>query len=166
MGRKKKIEKHRDLEYRADLPERLVEFFNKTPYTIQVVNGKERKVPGDLPHISDFLRTYGIKPRNWRTWIDPKNRDIYPELQDAWEQAQLYYEKFLTTNALKGYFNTWFAIFQAKNKMGWRDRVEMTSDSEKNTWAGVVVKMTKKQKQANASGGGTGNRSLRDIKKG
>ena len=51
-----------------------------------------------------------------------------PEFSEAYKTSKLLQERFLVTNSLHGRYEKAFAIFTAKNILGWRDKKEIDAN--------------------------------------
>jgi len=87
----------------------------KTTETVQLVDR-----PNDLPMFGMFAHKIGVHRETLTEWCR-----VHPEFSEAYKKAQQLQENFLTSNALRGNFEQPFAIFTAKNILGWRDRQEI-----------------------------------------
>lgn len=118
------IQRHpggRPLDYKPEYAQQLIEFFQ---------DSSER-----FPTKARFAVTIGVCRQtlyDWATKTDDEGNIRYPEFSDAYKKAQDYQEATLIENALQGKYNPTFAIFTAKNILGWRDRQELTGADGKD----------------------------------
>lgn len=115
----------RPTKYEPGVCGRLIEFFNIEPWkemerTVIRKDGSEvietYRVPNDLPLFSMFCVKENINRDTLNEWVK-----IYPELSVAYQKAKAFQEHILVTNGMNNLYQTAFAIFTAKNLIGWRD---------------------------------------------
>lgn len=81
----------------------------------------------DFPTLAGFATKIGVHRETLLNWADvdddgePKN----PAFFDAYKSAAAHQERILVQNGLKGGYHAAFAIFTAKNVLGWRDKQDM-----------------------------------------
>ncbi len=112
-------------------------------YTYKDGTTKEtvKLLPNDLPFIRDFAKKIGVNTDTLYEWANKKEEDgalVYPEFSEALKAVKQLQEKIIVINALNGCYNSTFAIFTAKNVLGWRDKTEtdITSGGDK---LGVII---------------------------
>lgn len=150
MARPKKLVPHK--QYLPSMVTDIIKHFNVDPYKeITNTKGEIKTVPNDCPHIVELLKKWKLSPRVWNTFIDPKNRDLYPELQDAWETSKMLQERFVDINASRGASNAIWSIFKAKNQLGWTDKADINMKPQGNTWAGLVKGSNKRKEDLSKS---------------
>lgn len=82
---------------------------------------------GSFPTLAGFAASLGVSRDTLHDWATAKNvsGDLRnPKFSDAYKRAKEMQEKNLVEGALTGAYNPTFAIFTAKNVLGWRDKVE------------------------------------------
>ena len=118
--------------YYPGICEEMVAFFDREPYeTVTITshsrNGtettKEERVANDLPTIAAFSAKVKLNRDTLLKWSK-----IHPEFGEAYAKAVALQEKILITNGLHGLYATSFAIFTAKNILGWRDNNGLIPD--------------------------------------
>ena len=114
----------RPTKYKEEFCDALVEYYDKEPVT----DGK----PTDLPVVVGFCRTIGISKDTFYAWVKK-----YDTFSDAYKKAQTMQEHILITNGLAGRYDKTFAIFAAKNLIGWKDKQEVDLN------AGISIKWDK-----------------------
>ena len=126
-----KKEVGRPSKYDPKFCEEIVTFFNQEPYeqltrTITRKDGsvveEEVRVATPLPTLADYATKIGVHRDSIHEWS--KN---YPEFSDAIKRAKDCQERILVTNGLMGLYNPSFAIFTAKNVIGWKDRHDVVN---------------------------------------
>jgi len=137
----------RPSKYKPEYCKEIIKFFDKKPYVTKVTKIKSKKgnvyksykyISCDLPLLSSFAIKIGVNRDTLNAW-DKK----YKEFSAALKKAKDCQRRILITNGIKGLYNTAFAIFTAKNIIGWRDRQDITSGDEK--LEGIVVYKPKKK---------------------
>ena len=123
----------RPTKYTADMPQRLLDFFNIEPYWIEVKDsGKVVCVPARFPTLARFAAENGIcrdTLHHWATERGAKGNILRPEFSDAYKRAKDLQEANLVEGAMAGAYPPAFSIFTAKNVLGWRDRQEVEHSS-------------------------------------
>lgn len=148
MGRKKKKSKAygdsnqtfgRPSKFDPKFADMLIKFFDQPPYeektkTIFTRRGDEVEVnydaPTDFPTLASFAISIGVHRDSLHEWANAKNEKgqlINRDFSDAYKRAKDFQERYLTTNGLKGIISQPFAIFTAKNVLGWKDKTEVTN---------------------------------------
>ena len=146
----------RPTKYKPEYCKEIIEFFDiephfETPVVFTDKKGNTREevkfIPSDLPLFSAFAVSIGTHREtliNWTKAVDKKGNLKYPEFFDAYKKAKEYQRNILITNGIKGLYSVAFAIFTAKNIIGWKDRQDITSDDEKIE--GIILYKPKKKK--------------------
>jgi len=136
MKEKTKKNRGRPSKYVPALCKSLVDYFSNSPYTIKdmvieksdgIKIGKTVFEPGDLPLFSGWCAEVGIDDDTMLNWAKS-----IPEFFGAYKKAKQLQQRFLVTNGLHGLYNPAFAIFTAKNILGWRDQNMLIDQSTKN----------------------------------
>lgn len=119
----------RPSKYKPEYCEQLEKFFDIDPYreVIDVYTYKDgttketvKLLPNDMPFIRDFAKQIGVNVDTLYEWA--KQHAEFSEALKAVKQLQ---EKILVINGLNGCYNSTFAIFTAKNVIGWRDQTHV-----------------------------------------
>jgi hypothetical protein len=109
----------------------IIKYFDLEPYTIKRVEafGKkfDKKVPSDLPLLCGFAAKIDVDRDTLKEWAK-----VHPEFSAAYKKAKELQEKLLVVNTMNGSYNPAFAIFAAKNILGWRDKVEHSGNIDSN----------------------------------
>lgn len=111
----------------------LVEFFSRAPYDERMRENPKtggvfyERVANDLPFFEEFARKIEVSYMTLTEWTQPDNAEKYPGFSDAYSTAKGLQQQFLVTNGLHGHYATAFAIFTAKNLIGWRDEQHLTN---------------------------------------
>jgi hypothetical protein len=85
------------------------------------------KEVGNFPTLAGFSASIGVSRdtlHDWATAKDVSGNLRNPEFSYAYKRAKELQEENLVLGALTGKYNATFAIFTAKNVLGWRDKVE------------------------------------------
>jgi hypothetical protein len=138
---KKKIDKKtvgRPSGYRPEYVGQLIEYFSAPPYKqlIKKITEKDddgkttiKEVPmfhenglpileiSDFPTLAGFAISIGVHRDTLQEWA--KN---FAEFSDAYKKAKDYQENYLAVNGNRSLLPPAFAIFTAKNVLGWRDK--------------------------------------------
>tara|TARA_B100000315_G_scaffold260662_1_gene323805 strand:- start:2297 stop:2674 length:378 start_codon:yes stop_codon:yes gene_type:complete len=76
----------------------------------------------------EFAWLIGVDRDTLKEWANKRDEDgdlVYPEFSAAYKRVTDAQERILITNGLKGGYQANFAIFTAKNVLGWRDRQDL-----------------------------------------
>ena len=119
-------------KYRDEFAEQLIEFFKQPPTREVVVkdakgNETTQILPGFFPTLARFATNIGVCRDTLHDWSVAKNLDgslKHPRFSDAYKIAKSLQEANLVEGTITGAYNSTFAIFTAKNVLGWRDKVE------------------------------------------
>ncbi len=105
----------RPTKYHKGIPDLLLEHFDIKPYEIPRKDGA--KIANDFPTLAGFAIKLGVHRDTLHQWASE-----HPEFSDAYGRAKDFQENFLIVNGLKGLVASNFAMFTAKNVLGWRDK--------------------------------------------
>lgn len=119
--------------YKPEYCERIVKFFDIDPFIRETYtdgNGAERTrlVPNRFPTLARFAAELDVDRSTLAEWASKTNENgelVYPEFSRAYKRAKDYQEAFLAEGGIAGAFETPFAIFTAKNVIGWKDKQEV-----------------------------------------
>jgi hypothetical protein len=122
----------RPTKYREEFVPMLLEYFSQPPIkTVTTVdkdgNTVEKTVPALFPTLARFAANIGVTREtlhDWATLKDVSGHLLYPAFSYAYKKAKDLQEANLVEGTLAGGYNSTFAIFTAKNVLGWRDKVE------------------------------------------
>ena len=112
----------------------LVDFFSSEHYReVEVEHSnakgdtwyKRELKANDIPYFSAFARKIGVTHKTLLQWTEH-----YTEFREAYEVAKQLQEHFLIVNGLQGHYNAAFAIFTAKNILGWRDKRDVKHEGD------------------------------------
>lgn len=97
----------------------------------------------DFPTLAGFACKIGVHRETLLNWAGKgeDGKPLHPEFFDAYKQAVDHQERILVQNGLKGGYHPAFAIFTAKNVIGWRDQ------QDHNVNATLNVNLTGKDAQ-------------------
>lgn len=129
-------------KYKPEYAEQLVQHFNKEAYEplihpetgeyVLSARGKVVLTPCKFPTFSSFACAIGIASGTVYRWGNDKYPDHHakageykhPEFHEAYKLARDHQERILVQGGIAGAFQGNFAIFTAKNLLGWKDKVE------------------------------------------
>ena len=132
----------RPTKYKPEYCQSLVKFFDIEPYVVADITvtkpdgtKTEKTVfnASDLPFFSDWCAEIGIDQTTMSEWVK-----VHPEFSLAYKRAKELQEKILVTNGIKDLYAQPFAIFTAKNILGWKDKLEHSGDKESPLTVEVV----------------------------
>lgn len=114
-------------KYRPEYCEKIVEYFNKTPFTVMYdengnqITSKSGPIKDGVPFPTPagFCAEIGISERTLSVWLDKKRA-----FKRAYERAIAHQHHILVQCAMAGAYNAQFAMFYARCKMGMRDGSE------------------------------------------
>ena len=119
--------------YQPEFVDMLIEFFSQSP-TREVKNrdskGNEttQTLPGVFPTLARFATNIGVTKETLHDWATARNIETgelrHPEFSSAYKKAKDLQEANLVEGTISGAYNSTFAIFTAKNVLGWRDKTE------------------------------------------
>jgi len=119
-------------KYREEYADELLEFFSAPPTREVIVRDKSgnettQVLPGFFPTMARFAANIGVCRDTLHDWAHAKNEKgdpRHPKFSDAYKRAKALQEANLVEGTITGAYNSTFAIFTAKNVLGWRDKVE------------------------------------------
>jgi hypothetical protein len=119
-------------KYRDEFADQLIEFFSQAPtreVTVRDKSGNETTqiLPGTFPTLARFATNIGVTRETLHDWATSKTADgelKHPKFSYAYKKAKDLQEANLVEGTITGAYNSTFAIFTAKNVLGWRDKVE------------------------------------------
>lgn len=110
----------------------LIELFSQPAtreVTLRDAKGNERVeiLPGVFPTLARFAAMIGVTRETLHDWATAKTPDgelKHPDFSYAYKKAKEFQEANLVEGTMAGAYNSTFAIFTAKNVLGWRDKTE------------------------------------------
>ena len=138
----------RPTKYREEFVEMLLDYFGQPPIrTITTVdkegNTVEKTVPALFPTLARFAANLGVTTEtlhDWATAKTPEGELRNPAFSYAYKKAKDLQQANLVEGTLAGAYNSTFAIFTAKNVLGWRDKVEQEiTGKDGSPLAGIQV---------------------------
>lgn len=95
----------------------------------------------DFPTLAGFACKVGVHRETLLNWaaVDDDGEPKNPEFFDAYKQARDHQERILVQNGLKGGYHASFAIFTAKNVLGWRDSQQLEHTGKDGGPVQVVI---------------------------
>lgn len=123
-SRKKGVSVISKVAYQPEFCERLLAFFDVQPFTVTEVQKKDGSISllesaSELPTFAAFARTLGVTQMDLRVW-----EETYPAFAEAAKKARDLQGDILIQNSLRGNYSSSFAVFTAKNLLGWSDGKE------------------------------------------
>lgn len=123
----------RPSDFKPEYVQEFLDYFNVKPHeekeVEELVHGnlirRKKEVTNDMPSLAGFAVKIGVHRDTLHQWANQKDDNdelIYPEFSDAYKRAKDFQENYLVTNGLASRINPQFAMFVAKNVIGWRDK--------------------------------------------
>lgn len=118
----------RPSKYDPKYCDEIIEYFDIPPYKdvkVTITKGdtivdKIERLPNDLPTLAKFAANINVDRDTIHQWTKD-----HPEFSDAYKKAKVLQEHHLVTCGLNSLYNGPFAIFAAKNIIGWRDKQDI-----------------------------------------
>lgn len=128
--RKNKSSDKDTLVYQEEYAQRLLAFFDISAFTVTEVIKKDGSVSlietaAELPTFAAFARSLGVTQEVLTQW-----EKEYPDFAQSAKKARDLQGNILIQNSLRGNYSASFAVFTAKNLLGWKDGKEETSKKE------------------------------------
>ena len=122
-----------EVKYLPEYCDLIVQYFDR-PMTRRTVKKKTptkdgriqetfEEVANNLPTFTAFAKILGTYTATLYNW-----RKKYPEFQTAYNECKELQKRMIVNLALKGTYNSNFAIFSTKNLFDWKDKQEATHD--------------------------------------
>jgi len=145
----------RPTTYYPELVGQLIAYFDVPPYvSVKYENKKTGNMEyatkvNSLPTKAGFAAKVGIYSGMLDRWAkdrDENGKLINPEFAMAYKLADDYQQNLLITNTLMGEYQSSFAIFVAKNLLGWRDSKDESDSGNPDKPLEIITKeMTTEQ---------------------
>jgi hypothetical protein len=121
---KKHLKAIEKLAYRPEFASRLLAFFDVPPFRVTEVQKKDGSITlvetaSELPTFAAFARSLGVTQSQLLSW-----EETYPDFAEAAKKARDLQGDILIQNSLRGNYSSSFAVFTAKNILGWTDGKE------------------------------------------
>lgn len=115
------------LAYRPEFAQRLLAFFDVPPFKVTEVQKKDGSIAlvetaSELPTFAAFARSLGVTQAQLMKW-----EEKYADFAQAARKARDLQGDILIQNSLRGNYSSSFAVFTAKNILGWTDGKEAAS---------------------------------------
>ena len=112
------------LRYQPEFCEQLLAFFDVPPFTVTEVAKRDGSVTlvetaAELPTFAAFAKMIGTTCRVLEEW-----ENKHPAFRQAAHKARDLQGNILIQNSLRGNYSASFAVFTAKNLLGWKDGKE------------------------------------------
>ena len=109
------------IKYQPSFCADLLAFFDGSAFTITEVQKKDGSVSlvetaCELPTFAAFAKKIDVTCEQLKEW-----EEKYPAFKYACEQARDRQKDILIQNSLRGNYSASFAVFTAKNLLGWKD---------------------------------------------
>lgn len=113
-----------ELAYQPEFAARLLAFFDVPPFRVTEVQKKDGSITlletaSELPTFAAFARSLGVTQSTLMHW-----EEEYPDFAEAAKKARDLQGDILIQNSLRGNYSSSFAVFTAKNILGWTDGKE------------------------------------------
>ena len=117
------------LHYQPEFCDKLLAFFDVPPFHITEVTKKDGSVSlvetaAELPTFAAFAKQIGTTCDVLKTW-----ERRHASFREAAQKARDLQSNILIQNSLRGNYSASFAMFTAKNLLGWKDGKEETVTS-------------------------------------
>lgn len=117
----------KSLRYQPEFCERLLAFFDVPPFTVTEVAKRDGSVSlvetaAELPTFAAFAKMLGTTCSVLEEW-----EKKHPAFRQAAAKARDLQGNILIQNSLRGNYSASFAVFTAKNLLGWKDGKEESS---------------------------------------
>ena len=121
---KDRCKKPQGIEYRPEFAARLLAFFDVPPFRVTEVQKKDGSISlletaSELPTFAAFARSLGVTQAQLMRW-----EQTQPDFAEAAKKARDLQGDILIQNSLRGNYSSSFAVFTAKNILGWTDGKE------------------------------------------
>lgn len=118
------------LAYRPEYCARLLAFFDVPPFKVTEVLKKDGSVSlvetaSELPTFAAFARSLGVTQSRLMAW-----EKAHPAFAEAAKKARDLQGDILIQNSLRGNYSSSFAVFTAKNILGWSDGKEESKKAD------------------------------------
>lgn len=122
--------KTQNVKYQPLFCEELLQFFDGPAFTVTEVQKRDGTISlletaAELPTFAAFAKKIGVTCAQLRQW-----EDKYAAFRYACEQARDRQGNILIQNSLRGNYASGFAVFTAKNLLGWKESKEGPSLSD------------------------------------
>ncbi|MBR4592037.1 MAG: hypothetical protein IKO35_02385 [Elusimicrobiaceae bacterium] len=119
--------KEAPLRYHPEFCERLLAFFDVPAFHVTEVTKRDGSVSlvetaAELPTFAAFAKSLGTTCEVLRAW-----EQKHPAFYQAAQKARDLQSNILIQNSLRGNYSASFAVFTAKNLLGWKDGKEEAS---------------------------------------
>ena len=117
------------VKYNPSFCEELLHFFDGNAFHVTEVQKKDGTVTlletaAELPTFAAFAKKIGVTCGELKAW-----EEKYPAFKYAAQQARDRQGNILIQNSLRGNYASSFAVFTAKNLLGWKEGKETTQAS-------------------------------------
>lgn len=115
------------VKYNPSFCEEVTSFFDGPAFEVTQVQKKDGTITcvetaHELPTFAAFAKKIGVTVAELKAW-----EEQHPAFQYACEQARDRQGNMLLQNSLRGNYSASFAVFAAKNLLGWKEGKETAS---------------------------------------
>lgn len=115
------------MRYRPEFCARLLAFFDVPAFHVTEVTKRDGSVSlvetaAELPTFAAFAKQLGTTCEVLKSW-----ESTHPAFREAAQKARDLQGNILIQNSLRGNYSASFAVFTAKNLLGWKDGKDETS---------------------------------------
>lgn len=112
------------IKYQPEFCQKLLSFFDGAAFTVTEVQKRDGSInlvetACELPTFAAFAKQIDVTCADLHAW-----EAKYPAFKYACEQARDRQKNILIQNSLRGNYASSFAVFTAKNLLGWKDGKE------------------------------------------
>ncbi len=112
---------YKKIKYQPEFCQELLSFFNGAAFLVTEVQRRDGSIhlvetACELPTFAAFAKKIGVTCAQLRAW-----EAKHPAFKYACEQARDRQKNILIQNSLRGNYAASFAVFTAKNLLGWKD---------------------------------------------
>lgn len=109
------------LKYQPEFCEKLLAFFDVPPFRVTEVMKRDGSISlvetaAELPTFAAFAKQLGTTCEVLSSW-----EKKHPAFKEAAQKARDLQSNILIQNSLRGNYSASFAVFTAKNLLGWKD---------------------------------------------
>lgn len=121
------VHHNKKVSYDESFCSRLLTYFDVPPFKITEVMKKDGSITlletaSELPTFAGFAKALGVTQQVLARW-----EKKYPSFREAADKARDLQYNILVQNSLRGNYSSSFAVFTAKNMLGWKDGKEESS---------------------------------------
>jgi hypothetical protein len=128
LPKKERVKKAPEISYQPEFCEQLLQFFDVPPFHITEIQKRDGTISlletaCELPTFAAFAKKIGTTCSVLAKW-----ENTHPSFKEAAQKARDLQSNILIQNSLRGNYSSSFAMFTAKNLLGWKDGKEEGGD--------------------------------------